>query len=127
MADYISRDYAIQCACELLIINGGCTRCSEEKKVCSSVREAFAIIPAADVVDADECERAYAEGWKNGEEAAEGRRKKGKWKTAYLDHEAFGIRPQAWYCSECQQITSFRTFYCPNCGADMRGVTDEES
>lgn len=46
-------------------------------------------------------------------------RKKGKWKTAYLDHEAFGVRPHTFYCSECQQITSFRTFYCPNCGADM--------
>jgi len=48
-------------------------------------------------------------------------RKKGKWETAYLDHEAFGVRPTAWYCSECHQITSFRTFFCPNCGADMRG------
>lgn len=46
-------------------------------------------------------------------------RKMGKWKTAYLDHEAFGVRPHIFYCSKCQQITSFRTFFCPNCGAKM--------
>lgn len=48
------------------------------------------------------------------------KRKKGKWETAYLDHEAFGVRPTVWYCSECHQITTFRTFFCPNCGADLR-------
>ena len=50
-----------------------------------------------------------------------GERKKGKWQTSYLV-EAFGAKPTAWYCSECRQITTFRTFFCPNCGADMRGV-----
>lgn len=54
-------------------------------------------------------------------------RKKGKWKTAYLDHEAFGVRPHTFYCSECHQITSFRTFFCPNCGADMREPAKEET
>ena len=52
-------------------------------------------------------------------------RKKGKWETAYLPHEYMGCRPTAYYCSECNQITTFRTFYCPNCGADMRGDADE--
>jgi hypothetical protein len=46
--------------------------------------------------------------------------KRGKWKTVMLDHEQMGCRPTANYCSECHQITWFRTFYCPNCGADMR-------
>jgi hypothetical protein len=50
--------------------------------------------------------------------------KNGRWETAYLDHEAFGVRPHTFYCSECHQITSFRTFFCPNCGADMRGEDD---
>lgn len=45
---------------------------------------------------------------------------RGKWETVMLDHERFGCRPTAHYCSECHQITGFRTFYCPNCGADMR-------
>lgn len=46
---------------------------------------------------------------------------RGKWETVMLDHEWIGCRPKAHYCSECHQITWFRTFYCPNCGADMRG------
>lgn len=45
--------------------------------------------------------------------------KMGKWKKAYLPHEYMGCRPTAYYCSECNQITTFRTFYCPNCGARM--------
>lgn len=61
---------------------------------------------------------------------------RGKWETVMLDHERMGCRPTAHYCSECHQITWFRTFYCPNCGADMReskqeskqvGILEEES
>ena len=46
---------------------------------------------------------------------------RGRWETVMLDHERMGCRPTAHYCSECHQITWFRTFFCPNCGADMRG------
>ena len=28
-------------------------------------------------------------------------------------------------CSECGEIVSVRSNYCPNCGADMRGSNDE--
>jgi len=45
---------------------------------------------------------------------------RGKWETVMLDHERMGCRPTAHYCSECHQITWFRTFFCPSCGADMR-------
>lgn len=48
-------------------------------------------------------------------------RKKGKWKRAYLDHEAMGERPSILYCSICNQCIAYPTNYCPNCGADMRG------
>ena len=44
---------------------------------------------------------------------------RGRWETVMLDHERMGCRPTAHYCSECHQITWFRTFYCPNCGAMM--------
>lgn len=47
---------------------------------------------------------------------------RGRWETVMLDHERMGCRPTAHYCSECHQITWFRTFYCPNCGADMRST-----
>ena len=73
-------------------------------------------LPAADVVPRELYQKALSDVVTLSVE-----RKKGKWKTAYLDHEAFGIRPQVWYCSECHQITSFRTFFCSNCGADLRG------
>ena len=48
-------------------------------------------------------------------------RKKGKWKRAYLDHEAMGERPSILYCSVCNQCIAYPVNYCPNCGADMRG------
>lgn len=48
-------------------------------------------------------------------------RKKGKWKKAYADHEAFGVRPFFRYCSACNAITVHPYNYCPNCGADMKG------
>lgn len=51
-------------------------------------------------------------------------RKKGKWKRAYLDHEAMGERPSILYCSICNQCIAYPTNYCPNCGADMRGEQD---
>ena len=43
----------------------------------------------------------------------------GRWDAVMLDHTQMGCRPTAHYCSECHQITWFRTFYCPNCGAKM--------
>lgn len=50
---------------------------------------------------------------------------RGRWKTAMLNHEAFGERPHVSYCSVCNQIVTFRTFFCPNCGADMRGDNND--
>ena len=43
--------------------------------------------------------------------------RKGKWKTAYLDHISMGIRPKVLYCSECNQCIAYPTNFCPNCGA----------
>ena len=50
--------------------------------------------------------------------------RRGTWKTAYLDHEAFGERPKVFYCSRCNEVSTFRTHFCPNCGADMRKERD---
>ena len=49
-----------------------------------------------------------------------GKRKKGKWKRAYLDHEAKDERLSILYCSICNQCVAYPTNFCPNCGADMR-------
>ena len=120
--DYISRDDLLE---RLGIDDLDCTKCSwgdrhgfvckrgcDFQDACEAIEDA----EPADVVPSELYQRALSDVVTLSVE-----RKKGKWKKAYLDHEAFGIRPQVWYCSECQQITSFRTFFCPNCGADMRG------
>lgn len=53
--------------------------------------------------------------------------KHGEWKVAMLDHESMGCRPKVHYCSVCNHITTFRTFFCPNCGADMRKEGDVDA
>ena len=63
----------------------------------------------------------YLEGIKSGKYKE---LKSGEWKTVYLDHESFGIRPKGIYCSECQQIATYKPNFCPNCGADMRKEGD---
>ena len=30
-----------------------------------------------------------------------------------------------WQCDRCKDVTKKRSFYCPNCGADMRGEQNE--
>jgi hypothetical protein len=51
-------------------------------------------------------------------------RKKGKWKRAYLDHEAMGERLNILYCSVCNQCIAYPTNYCPNCGSYNGGNDD---
>ena len=57
--------------------------------------------------------------------SAQPERKRGKWKRAYLDHEAMGERLSILYCSVCNQCIAYPVNFCPNCGADMRGEQDE--
>lgn len=46
---------------------------------------------------------------------------RGKWNKVQRT-----IRPwKAFRCSECKHLNEFPSDYCPNCGADMRGETDE--
>lgn len=42
--------------------------------------------------------------------------KKGHWRK---------IHWKAFRCSECKRLSEFCTDFCPNCGADMRGETNE--
>lgn len=78
-------------------------------------------VPAADVVEADECERAYAKGWEYGERAAESRRKRGEWVDMIVENGTH------WkVCSICHAPSprNGRDNFCPNCGADMREESD---
>ena len=56
----------------------------------------------------------------NSEQLPSAQPRKGKWLKAYGDHEAFGVRPFYYYCSECNKLTFFPYDFCPSCGADMR-------
>lgn len=60
-------------------------------------------------------------------------RKRGKWVLVEdFSTEEIEDGEKYWVCSLCgcgsdSYDTTYHTNYCPNCGADMRGVTDEES
>ena len=54
-------------------------------------------------------------------------RRHGRWMKAYLDHDAFGVRPTVVYCSECNLVGHWETNYCPNCGADMRSEIEPDT
>lgn len=56
--------------------------------------------------------------------SAQPERKAGRWEKVLCDHIYAGLRPWTVCCSECGMIGG-GTRYCPNCGADMRGETDE--
>lgn len=34
-------------------------------------------------------------------------------------------QPVAWECSNCEEIVDVKYNFCPNCGADMRGINNE--
>lgn len=47
----------------------------------------------------------------------------GRWIYREFDDE-YGWR-QEYECSKCGKYSYFDTDFCPNCGADMRGINDE--
>lgn len=92
------------------------------------------VLDEIDVVDTDREKYSWGLGLiessiKDIEElpSAEPERKKGKWIADALDN---GI----YHCSECGTDapveptggTEYKSNYCPNCGLDMRGETDED-
>lgn len=76
-------------------------------------------------LNADDCKDAAASVFEE-LPSAEPKRKKGKWIKE-------NCRGQAYKCSACGNYLDFRGVnagrgdanFCPNCGADMRGVKDE--
>lgn len=99
MAEYIDRDLTEQALMERCNETGygGLNRTDVKMVMRTPWR-----IPTADVVE----------------------RKHGKWETAYLDQQYAGCRPSVIYCSNCHIVSAFKTPFCPNCGADMRGRED---
>jgi len=110
MSDYISREAAIKSFCDGCIDEEDC-HASPHKYVCAEV-ETIKAIPAADVREV----------------------KKGKW---YWDKDGMDWGIGSWRCSEChsrpetwwqcERSTPYNKsghYFCPNCGADMRGETE---
>ena len=96
--DYISREAALQSIC------GHCSENSDEcllvlQSPCADYMDILHL-PAADVREV----------------------KRGKWKRgAYTDTAPKDM--EFYYCSECgHRLQTFRTNFCPNCGADMRST-----
>lgn len=55
--------------------------------------------------------------------------KRGKWKVIRKEYEFMGSivnEPQGCKCSNCGGIARFKSDFCPNCGADMREVQDDD-
>lgn len=48
--------------------------------------------------------------------------KKGKW---ILPNDCAALYLDEWICSNCTHLISHKHNFCPNCGADMRGDSDE--
>lgn len=46
-------------------------------------------------------------------------RLKGEW--TYHRNELSCVRWSKWECSACHKRQEYKSNYCPNCGADMRG------
>ena len=55
-------------------------------------------------------------------EALENERPKGHWldRNGVLTSDLYAV-----YCSECKNWSEYASNYCMNCGADMRGESDE--
>lgn len=97
MVEYITKSDAVFAACRVLDKFGGCHMGSFcPDSGCREVREVFKDVPAADVVEV----------------------RHGRWiKFSRGD-----------VCSECQYQTGRYEHggnYCPNCGADMRGMEEK--
>ena len=51
--------------------------------------------------------------------SAQPQRKKGRW------FKPFNMGTYKYQCSECEKLSRAMYDFCPNCGADMRGESDE--
>ena len=47
--------------------------------------------------------------------------RRGEWRKVYTCH---GEQLWGYECSRCKGDSARGSYYCPNCGADMRGVED---
>lgn len=63
-------------------------------------------------------ELAYKKGYEQGKRDAV---KRGRWKKTYTAH---GEWLWGYECNQCKADNPRASYFCPNCGADMRGEED---
>lgn len=104
-----------------------------ELKYCANIEKRKLLSDAADAIEAAEKRIAVLEAQMpklpdRQEFLAKGsfieeplsRPKEGKWEQHIFDG-IMGKRPTAWVCTMCNCLSVYKTDYCPNCGARMRG------
>ena len=90
--------------------------------------EAVEALPSAPLYTPDEIQTMQDLEWAQLEkmyELGKAERKKGKW---IADVDRWGdveTTVNGYICSECKVFNTDKDNYCPNCGADMRGDSDE--
>jgi len=99
--DTISRQAAIDAVCERIRQIG-----YENNPLVLSIRQAIRDLPSA-----------------------QPEQRKGKWMSHYDYCKKHELLPSGliafWWCDQCGEGVEHRTNFCPSCGADMRGETDE--
>ena len=84
--------------------------------------QALINMPSAEPEPSDDVYQLWKRAYEAGKRDAESGRKNGKWNLiiSILD-DMYGRH----YCSECGKEGNPFWYFCPNCGADMRGEQDE--
>ena len=95
MDEYIKREQAIKIAEYYGLKNGSAL--GRHSGIADCIAEAIFIIPSADVAPV----------------------RHGQWLCVDTDTEQFFL------CNICKKKEYWESDYCPNCGADMRGINDE--
>ena len=96
--------------------------CSEFPNNSDTISRQAAIEAVMECYDNDELFEVYEEKLRE-LPPAQPERKMGKWERHYCEDG----NPDGWQCDKCKEWYYFgQTLpnFCPNCGADMRGVTE---
>ena len=115
MSDYKKRENALNILC------GDCLKekvqCGDDCITARQIKD----LPSADVAEQSEIDSIVQT--VVALERMGNKRKRGEWQKK--EKRGAMTTHTEYHCSECQTIMGAIWNYCPNCGADMRGVENE--